>query len=73
MPKFSDTRVKVGGLMRCCDATIAEYVDEHKDEEALGAFTLDCKYEPAGNGQVFFDGSVWAWAGTEEERVARHG
>jgi hypothetical protein len=44
--KFTDTRVKTGGVMRCCFASIKKDYDENhanNDEVKIGA-NLRCRY-----------------------------
>jgi len=60
--QIKDTRIDIGGLMRCCIATIDEYVHEHQDEEVPAEpLVLDCKYEPPGNAQVVLQDGRWRW------------
>ncbi len=59
--KYRDTRVDIGGLMRCCIATIDDYVDEHADEDFADVDIL-CEYGEAGAESIIIlrDG-IWRW------------
>lgn len=59
---YAQTKVAQGGLMRCCLATIDEYVATHADQSPKFGLILDCKYEKPGNAQVVLDTSgIWRW------------
>lgn len=53
-------RVKIGGLMRCCTQTLAEYLQNATEPSKEGQ-TLDCKHEQAGNAQMIFRNGAWEW------------
>jgi hypothetical protein len=48
--KLRDTFLHHGGMMRCCTASIALYVDIHEDDEAVDGLTIPCEYEPPREG-----------------------
>lgn len=53
----NERRVNRAGLMRCCLQSVAE-----NDELTVVGSVMDCKYEPADNGQLIVDaGGVWVW------------
>lgn len=53
-----ERRVRHGGLMRCCLATLAESI-----EPSHVGSTLSCKYEDDPNNQnmIVADDGVWEW------------
>jgi hypothetical protein len=56
--------VNIGGLMRCCLATLDEhmlYATEDPEEDE----TLDCKYEEPGNKNMVFRDNAWQWNRTD--------
>ena len=55
------TKIDPRGLMRCCIATIEDYVEEHPDENLKEGFTLDCKYETEGNKNIILKNGTWQW------------
>ena len=58
---YADTRVNQGGLMRCCLASLADFVEAHAAEPAAEGMTLDCAYEKPGNANLVLEGRVWRW------------
>ena len=64
--RMADTKVDIGGLMRCCLSTIDEYVIEHPDDEATDLI-IDCRYEDPGNEQIMLVAGRWKWAGMRRE------
>lgn len=58
--KYYETRLNLGGLMRCCFETISEYVDAHEDEECTD-MVMDCIYEKDGNKQIKLENGIWKW------------
>lgn len=58
---YADALVNQGGLMRCCLATLADFVTAHAAEPAVEGFVLDCAYEKPGNVNMIFDGRVFRW------------
>jgi hypothetical protein len=57
---YDETTINIGGLMRCCIATISEFVRDHGSEPAA-RIILDCKYDTPGNQQIILDGMTWRW------------
>lgn len=58
-PEFPiGSRVRQGGLMRCCLATLAEY-----DGPCEIGTTLSCKYEgnPDNKNMIIASDGVWEW------------
>lgn len=57
--------LRIGGVMRCCIATLVEYLKGIEEAPPVGT-TLDCKYEQSGNKKLILaaDG-VWEWNRTE--------
>lgn len=64
---LENLRVRHGGLMRCCLATLRETAEIGILPWQVGVATLDCKYEKPGNAQMRLaaDG-VWEWNRPEE-------
>ena len=58
---YADVLVAQGGLMRCCLATLADFVAAHATEPALEGFVLDCAYEAPGNTKMILEGKVFRW------------
>ena len=56
--KLKETKVNIGGLMRCCLETI-EHLDP--DYDFPDGFVLDCKYEEKGNKNIILVKGVWKW------------
>lgn len=73
---YAQTRIAIGGLMRCCLATINDYVDAHVAEVPEPGLVLDCKYQGPGNAQIILDPSgIWRWNAPESlgaPRSAEH-
>lgn len=44
--KLSQTTLNHGGMMRCCVASVVDYVQAHMDSEVGEGLTIPCKYEP---------------------------
>lgn len=61
--KLSDTKIHIGGLMRCCINTV--YTLDPDGDYQDGEY--DCKYEEPGNAQILLKDGVWQW------NEARHG
>lgn len=55
--KANERLVRIGGLMRCCLATVGD------SEELTDVGTvMDCKYEPPGNANLIVgDDGAWRW------------
>jgi hypothetical protein len=60
--KIKDTTIAIGGLMRCCIATILAYIDAHQDDDVVD-MVLDCMHEKPGNEQILLTGRTWKWNG----------
>lgn len=65
--KYPDTKIAIGGLMRCCTATIAAYVEAHKDDDEVVDQILDCTYEEPGNARIILEDGVWRWNRPRDE------
>lgn len=65
--KLKDTFINQGGMMRCCLASISEYVDKYEDEEAEDELTIPCLYErpnpkkPNGRLVLHLEGTRAVW------------
>lgn len=55
----TDFRVYQGGLMRCCLATLQDFMaaTDHRPEEGD---TLQCAYHEGSGGMIFRNGA-WRW------------
>lgn len=59
---YAQTKVDQGGLMRCCLATISDYLSVHSAETPQPGLILDCKFQKPGNAQIILDqNSIWRW------------
>ena len=58
---YSEVLVNQGGLMRCCLATLADFLEAHAAEPAVEGFVLDCVYEQSGNANMILEGKVFRW------------
>lgn len=58
---YGDVLVSQGGLMRCCLATLADFVTGHANEPAVDGFVLDCRYEKSGNANMILEGKAFRW------------
>ena len=63
--KLCETKINIGGMLRCCIATIQELDPEQEFENGL---ELDCKYEKSGNKSMVLDSGVWKWNDIENDR-----
>ena len=65
--KLKDTFLNQGGMMRCCLASVALYVDLHEDDEAVDGLTIPCDYEqpnpkkPNGRLVLHLEGKRAVW------------
>lgn len=64
---YADTMIHQGGLMRCCIATIVDYVDQHKDEQTKEGLVLDCQHERVGNERIILTEDVFCWNQIQED------
>ena len=55
----------IGGVMRCCELTLAEYQQQHNGELEEEGTVLPCKYG-CGESLIVKDG-VWQWDQREEK------
>lgn len=51
-----ESKIRQGGLMRCCIETITIY--QGSDEEGK---VIDCAYEKLGNQQLRYRDGAWEW------------
>ena len=56
--KLHETRIRPGGLMRCCIETI-DTLDNSIDYP--DCFVLDCKYEKPDNKTIILLDGYWQW------------
>jgi hypothetical protein len=55
-------RVNIGGLMRCCLASLSELYPNGAAKIAAEGQTLQCKFAPDSiNHRMIFDAGVWRW------------
>lgn len=55
---LKDTKINIGGLMRCCIQTIVEL---DPDKEYIDGTIIDCKFEADGNKQIVLKDGIWQW------------
>ena len=54
-------RIRQGGLMRCCIASVQEYMEETRTTPEEGTI-IHCRYEKsADNGRMIFREGAWEW------------
>lgn len=68
---YADTSVREGGLMRCCEETIAEYVMDHATTPIENGLVLDCKYEQFAKKQIILLDAAWQWNKDGREWVSK--
>ena len=56
--KLNETKISIGGLMRCCIATIEE---QDPDKEYKNGDIIDCKFEEGGNKNIILKDGIWQW------------
>lgn len=56
--RMDETKVAIGGLMRCCLHTLGSVPD---DKVVAEGETLDCMYEAPGNKQMILIRGRWRW------------
>lgn len=52
---YADSRLQIGGLMRCCTATIGEFVRVNAGNHIEYGKIIDCKYMVPGNRMIIID------------------
>lgn len=59
---FGDTEINQGGLMRCCIASIHEYVMPRAETVAPPVLVISCLYEGEGDSEnIILEKGVWRW------------
>ena len=62
---FGDTVIDaggLGGLLRCCIASVHEYVEEHAEETAPDTLVISCLHESEkDSGNIILESGVWRW------------
>lgn len=57
----TDTRIAIGGLMRCCTGTLGDWIRGRKLPVAVGEVVF-CKYEAANpTSMILGEDGVWRW------------
>ena len=59
--KLYETKIKPGGLMRCCIETIDTLTDTLDDVDYPDGYVLDCKYEKSDNQTIILLDGYWQW------------
>jgi len=62
--KHGNTRINIGGMLRCCVATLNEM---DLDTEVENGQTLDCKYEKENNQSMILEDGIWKWNESSSE------
>ena len=62
-PTMAETLVNQGGLMRCCLASLADWIDARRDETAIPGTLASCAYEqPRSNDRMILGKDLtWRW------------
>ena len=59
---FGDTEIDQTGLLRCCIASIHEYVMPHAETAAPNELIISCLYEAGGDSEnIILKEGVWHW------------
>ena len=66
--KLYETKIHMGGMLRCCVATIQDLYPEQEFENGL---ELDCKYEKTGNKSIILIDGVWKWNEVNPDRFTK--
>lgn len=61
--KVDETRLAIGGLMRCCTGTLSKWAQEHQDEELEDGTIVECEY---CSESMILDNGTWRWNKKEE-------
>ena len=56
--KHKDTRINIGGMLRCCIQTLNEM---DLESDVYDGQVVDCFYEPSGNKALILSGNTWMW------------
>lgn len=59
---LKETKLAIGGLMRCCTGSLGEFISQNPDDTAQVGTLVYCKYE--GNdptSMILGDDGVWRW------------
>ena len=57
--KLEETKLNIGGLMRCCIKTLEDWMDAHKDDDVADGTKIKCRW--CKNGQMVLEGGIWMW------------
>lgn len=58
---WAETKVAIGGLMRCCTSTLAEAIENAPETEAVNEQTIQCKYTDNPSHNMKLIDGVWHW------------
>ena len=59
---FGDTEIVGSGLLRCCIASIHEYVMPRAETPAPDELVISCLYEAGGDSEnIILEKGVWRW------------
>jgi hypothetical protein len=59
---FADTTIQEGGLLRCCLASIAEYVEARAEQAAPPELVISCVHETYQDSEnIILREGVWYW------------
>ena len=68
---YDETKVNQGGLMRCCLQSLALWIQEREDDEAVEGTTIGCQYESdPDKPRMVLHGDMWKWVGISDEDAA---
>lgn len=56
--KLNETRINIGGMFRCCVATIETLASDIDYPDKL---EMDCKYESERKKSIILENGVWRW------------
>lgn len=59
---LKETRIAIGGLLRCCTGTLEDHIRDHADESAATGSLVYCKYEKNDpTSMILGEDGIWRW------------
>lgn len=59
---LKETRIAIGGLMRCCTGSLTDFINQNPDDLAGIGTIIYCKYEKADpTSMILGQDGVWRW------------
>jgi hypothetical protein len=57
----TEYKIAIGGLMRCCIASIRAWQADHAGEEVPDGTVIRCQYEQGDGSEMIRRGDTWHW------------